>query len=511
MEQKRQALAKPPNNVLYAARTELALLLLTPLVAGAVVMALELIGLRLLTPRFGASTHVWGGLLGTVMAILALGYLLGGWLADRWPWPTLMHGLLLAASLYLVVVLFLDERLLDLSEGLGFVWGPVLATFLLFGPPMLLLGSVSPFVIKLLAELRWVGTRAGQVFALSTAGSLTGMLLTAFWLIPSFGTRATLRLCVATILVAAVAGLIRRSRASRALLPVGLALVIVPNTGSDSALYRGESAYNTVIVEEREGGRLLMLNERRQGFHSVRSPGRVLTGLYYDFFYLGPILSGGKEILILGMAGGTTVEGYRRLFPGARLTAVEIDPLIVRVARDYFGVTEGPDLEIHIQDARLFLAGGTSPFDVIEVDLFTGGPEIPFHVLTLEFFHLARKRLLPNGVILVHVLAPGGVGTLAGTVSVTMASVFPSVFEVPLTHSRILLGFREEVDLGGLRARLTVNTIDELRAVRRTARNWLRRAPLGPAESILTDDWAPVEHLTQEMLERHRHESVRPW
>jgi spermidine synthase len=473
-------------------------------------MALELIGLRLLSPRFGASTYVWGGLLGTVMAALALGYLLGGWLADRRPWPTLVHWLLLAAALYLVVVLFLNEWLLDLSEGLGFAWGPILATFLLLGPPMLLLGSVSPFVIKLLAELRWVGTRAGQVFALSTAGSLTGTLLTAFWLIPSFGTRATLRLCVAAILVTAVAGLIRRSRASSALLLVGLVLVLAANAGPDGALYRSESAYNTVIVEERGGGRLLRLNERRLEFHSVRFPGRVLTGLYYDFFYLGPLLSSGKEILILGMAGGTTVEGYRRLFPGAHLTAVEIDPLVVRVARDYFGVIEGPDLDIHIQDARPFLASGTSLFDVIEVDLFAGGVESPFYVLTLEFFHLARKRLRPNGVILVNVVAPGGIGTLAGAVSVTLASVFPSVFEVPLTHHRILLAFREGVALEDLRARLNVNAIDGLQGVRQTARNRLRRALLGPAESILTDDRAPVERLTQEMLARYRPKTARP-
>jgi len=239
MERKSQERAKTAIGRLCAARVELTILLLTPFLAGAAIMALELIGLRLITPRFGASTYVWGGLLGTVMAALALGYLFGGWLADRRPWPTLVHWLLLAASLYLVVVLFLGERLLDLSEGLGFAWGPVLATFLLLGPPMLLLGSVSPFVIKLLAELRWVGTRAGQVFALSTAGSLTGTLLTAFWLIPSFGTRATLRLCVAAILVTAVAGLIRRSRTSSALLLVGLVLVLAgtlaqmaPSTGA---------------------------------------------------------------------------------------------------------------------------------------------------------------------------------------------------------------------------------------------------------------------------------------
>ena len=120
------------------------LLLVAPLLSGAAIMGLELVGLRLLAPRFGASTYVWGGLLGTIMAALAVGYLLGGALADRRPRPGWVFGLLLASAAWVAGDLLATEAVLDAAERLGATFGPVLATALLLAPPMLLLGSVSP-------------------------------------------------------------------------------------------------------------------------------------------------------------------------------------------------------------------------------------------------------------------------------------------------------------------------------------------------------------------------------
>jgi spermidine synthase len=480
------------------------LLLVSLFVAGAAVMALELLGVRLLAPRFGASTYVWGSLLGTIMGALAVGYMLGGRLADRQPRAVWVHGFVLAASLYLILVLLLAAPVLDLCGKLGAVSGPLAATILLFGPPQILLGSVSPFVVRLLSEAGWIGTTAGRVFALSTCGSLAGTFLTAFWLIPSFGSRTTLRLWIAALLLSSVAGLVVQSRAALRLLATGLVL-LVPDAARDPlVLFRGESAYNTVIVEERGGARRLLLNDERFGIHSVRFPDRILTGLYYDAFYVGPILAGGKDVLILGMAGGTTASGYRRLFPGIRLTAVEIDPLIVEVAKAYFGVSTGPDLQVRVADARPFLADGTSRFDVIEADLFAGGLYAPFYVITKEFFELARTRLRPNGVIVVNVLALGGDGSLAGAVAATMAQVFPSVFELPLRNQRLLFGLLQPVDVEVLRSRLDGNEVADLAEVSRAIRSRLRSAMHGTDDPILTDDHAPIERLTDDMVKRTR-------
>ena len=120
------------------------LLLVAPFLSGAAIMGLEPVGLRLLARRFGASTYVWGGLLGTIMAALAVGYLLGGALTDRRPRPGWVFGLLLASAACVAGDLLATEAVLEAGERLGATLGPVLATALLPAPPMLLLGSVSP-------------------------------------------------------------------------------------------------------------------------------------------------------------------------------------------------------------------------------------------------------------------------------------------------------------------------------------------------------------------------------
>ncbi len=492
-----------------AARSRRLVLLASPLVSGATIMALELVGLRLLAPRFGASTYVWGGLLAVIMAGLAGGYLFGGWLADRRPRPATVFWLLAASAFWVAADLWLAERVLAWSDPLGPTWGPVLATGLLLAVPMVLLGSVSPFVVRLDADLGSLGVTTGSIFALGTAGSLGGTFLAAFWLIPSYGNRSTLRLVIATLALAAVAGLLAHGTGPRRIV-AALLLVGAPSLAPAPALgpgivFRGESTYNTVFVEEGDGYRLLRLNQVAAGFHSIRPSSGLLTGVYYDILYLAPWLSGQRSVLVLGMAGGTTIRGYRQLYPGIRITAVEIDPLVARLAGEYFGVTPGPDLDVHVADARRFLAEDRGVYDTIEVDLFAGGPYAPFYCLTRQFFAAARERLAASGVVAVNVFAPEGDRTLVDAVAATMNAVYPSVFEVPLEEESILLGFRRPVGQEELVARLASPGVPAaVRIVARAAAGRVRPRPGGSAAPVFTDDLAPVERMTHRMIVRRR-------
>ena len=328
-------------------------LLQAPVLSGAAIMGLELVGLRLLGPRFGASTYVWGGLLGTVMAALALGYLAGGWLADRRPRPRWVFGLLLAGAAWVAADLLMAEAALDVAERLGATLGPVVATAVLLAPSMIALGSISPFVVKLEGQLSSLGISAGRVFALSTAGSLAGTFLTAFWWIPDYGCRLTLRFLLVALVALGMAGLAwpasRARRAALALALAGLPFLVPDPPLLTGIVFAGESPYNTVFVEDQGGKRLLRLNAPREGYHSVRLGHAGPTGDYYDVLSLGPLLAQGRRVLVLGMGGGTTDTAYRRLYPGARVTAVEIDPLVVRVAHEYMGLERGPDVEVRVE------------------------------------------------------------------------------------------------------------------------------------------------------------------
>src|SRR6476620_4195136 len=175
--------------------------------AGIGALATEITASRLLAPYFGSSTVVWANLIGIILAALALGYWLGGRVADRRPDRKLLGWIVLAAAVFVAVVPFAAKPFLDLTvEGLdsasaGAVVGSFLAVLLLCSPPVVLLGLVSPFAIRLsVSSIATAGTVAGRLYALSTAGSLVGTFLPALVLIPAIGTQRTF------LVVAAVVG-----------------------------------------------------------------------------------------------------------------------------------------------------------------------------------------------------------------------------------------------------------------------------------------------------------------
>nr|MDQ4030635.1 fused MFS/spermidine synthase [Actinomycetota bacterium] len=188
--------------------------------AGTGTLATEISASRLLAPYYGSSTIVWANLIGLVLLALSLGYWLGGRLADRRPEPRLLGRLVLGAALFVAAIPFVTEPILDVAaEGLdelsaGAVVGSFFATLFLFAPPVLLLGMVSPFAIRLaIAEVESAGAVAGRLYALSTAGSLLGTFLPALVTIPAFGTQRTLLLSAAVLAVSGALLLPRRSLA----------------------------------------------------------------------------------------------------------------------------------------------------------------------------------------------------------------------------------------------------------------------------------------------------------
>ena len=183
-------------------------LYLTSFLCGATIMVLEILGFRLLPPYFGASISVWGSLLGVVMVALAVGYYAGGFLADRMPYPRMLYLMVLVAAGYNLLVLVAYRDILEFAMRFDLVTGSLAASLLLFAVPMATLGTVSPFIIRLLARDGAVGTVAGHVYAVSTVGSLAGTFLASFYLIPTIGIRASLTLSLVTLTVVAGLGLL---------------------------------------------------------------------------------------------------------------------------------------------------------------------------------------------------------------------------------------------------------------------------------------------------------------
>src|SRR5918998_2625100 len=263
-------------------------------VVGTGSLGAEIAAVRLLSPYFGASTIVWANTIGVVLVALSVGYWLGGRWADRRPHMRGLCLLALVAAGLLALVPFAADPLLDVavdaldSISAGAFLGSLVGVLGLVAIPVLLLGAVSPWAIRLaVSAVEEAGTVAGRLYALSTAGSLVGTLLSALVLIPLVGTRRTFLIFAFAIAVIAVWGL--RPGWRHALAPAAIAaLIALPvgtlkaKTDSGRVIHEAETEYQYArVVQTPSGERLLELNEG-QAQHSVYVPDSVLTGDVWD-------------------------------------------------------------------------------------------------------------------------------------------------------------------------------------------------------------------------------------
>jgi len=474
--------------------------------AGIGALATEITASRLLAPYFGSSTIVWANLIGIVLAALALGYWLGGRIADRRPQPSLLGFIVLAAALCVAAIPFVAKPFLDLTvEGLdeasaGAVIGSFLAVLLLFAPPVVLLGMVSPFAIRLaISSVATAGAVAGRFYALSTAGSLLGTFLPALVLIPAIGTQRTFLVIAALLAVSACFLLGARYLVVAAGL-AALALVPPGAVKGEAGLVHEETSYQQYIqvVERPDGRRLLYLNEG-VAVHSVWRPESVLTGGVWDAFLAVPPLLGRplESVAILGNAAGTTARALGVYYPEAEVDGVEIDPAVSRVGRRYFGMDDNPRLTVHDADARPFLRSTDRRYDLIVVDAYHQ-PYVPFYLATREFFRLVRERLAPGGIVALNVAAVPNDKRLVRAIGTTLSRELPQVLEWPaLRFNTIVLGLTDPLAPDELERRLLEGPPD-LASLRELLARDAR--PLTASGRPWTDDRAPVEWLTDRMI-----------
>jgi spermidine synthase len=473
-------------------------------VAGASTLAAELTGARLLAPWFGASNLVWANVIGLTLIYLSLGYWLGGKVADRYPNPRALGGVVIAAA---VAVAFLPLALTpifqaaqgafaDLSAG-AFV-ASFVGTMLMFLVPITLLGMVSPWAIRLsVKDVETAGSVAGRLYAISTLGSILGTFLPVLVLIPAIGTRRTLILIAAVLALAAVPLLGARAVAAPLVLAGMLMLPMgaIKTEPGEQVLFESESPYQYVQVSQTAGGeRVLRLNEG-WALHSVLpADGGALTGGYWDAFLTLPLLTGNPDarIAILGNAGGSTARAYRLTWPGVRVDGVEIDPVVTEAGNTYLDMA-GPNLTTHEADARFWLAGDHGSFDAVIVDAYRQ-PYIPFHLSTVEFFEEVRDRLTPNGVVAINVGTPPGEDAVVDRIASTMRSVFPAVLNARYGEfNSVLIGFVDPAAAADARTRLAAASGDTATAARILS-PLLTPVPAGG--EVFTDDLAPVEEMT---------------
>ena len=492
-------------------------------------LAIELSASRLLGNVFGTSNLVWASIIGLILIYLTVGYYVGGKWADRQPYPQTLYTIISWGAFTTGIVPLIAQPILRLAADafdqltLGVLGGSFAAVLVLFCVPVTLLGTVSPFAIRLaLDETQKTGRIAGQIYAISTLGSFIGTFLPGLVLIPLVGTMRTFIIFSGILLLVAFIGvwLVSGWRGILPLvwMPVLLAILTIwrisqPIKSSDGQIFERESSYNYIQVLEKDGYRYLRLNEG-QGIHSMWHPDLLSYNGPWEQFLVAPFFNPQdaqgvygpervKNMAIVGLAAGTIARQATAVFGPIPIDGFEIDPEIIDVGRKYFDMNL-PNLTAIAQDGRWGLDHSRKRYSMIGVDAYQP-PYIPWHLTTHEFFQTVFDHLETDGAMAINVgRAPGDrrlIDGLAGTIQ----TVFPSVYvmDVPDTFNSIIYATVQPTSMENLYKNLlylmTQPNVHPLliEAIQKTVVN---QQPIHASQVVFTDDKAPVEWITNSLV-----------
>lgn len=498
---------------------------LTVFVSGMTTLGIEFAASRLLGSVFGTSNLVWASIIGLILIYLTVGYTLGGRWADKDPSQTKFYTLLLWGSFTAGIVPFIARPVLmaaaDAFDQLqvGVLLGAFSAVLVLLVVPITLLGTITPFAIRLvLTDTQEAGKTAGRIYAISTLGSFLGTFTPDLLLIPWLGTRWTF---VVFSIALSLVGLIGSYLAGgwKAFVKwIWMPIVILilgfiwgqgPIKDHPGQIYEKESSYNYIQVLEEDGYRFLRLNEG-QGIHSIYHPDRIaywgtwMQVLPAPFFNPPPYLSGDVDkMAIIGLAAGTSARQASAAFGPIPIDGYEIDQEIINVGREYFGM-DFSNLNPITQDGRWGLAHSDTKYSLISIDAYRP-PYIPWHLTTREFFQEVYQHLDADGSLALNVgRVPQDEKLLSGLVA-TIQTVFPSVYviDVPGTFNSMIYATVAPSQWQNLEKNL-VYLMQEgspdptlVMAIEIALRN---QRPLPEGGQVFTDDKAPIEQITNQMV-----------
>ncbi len=517
-------------------------LYLTEFFSGMAVMAVEQGASRLLAPYFSSSQIVWTIIIGTIMIAMALGNIYGGRQADKDANPAKLYRRIIIAAVWIAAIPLVGKYIilgiagvLIIAVNTNFlIWAAFLACMVIFVFPLFLLGTVTPCLTKYTMDsLSDNGKIVGTLGACNTIGSIIGTFVPTFITIPAAGTAITFLIFSGVLLILGILYFVFNGggkKLTAVSLTIFLICSIFGNNDSfafwqNDLAYEGESIYNYLQVRDGDRATILSTNVLF-GVQSIRMKQENLTGLYYDYALLAPVMDGmvnesvsdtetvideplvdavqdsdqsRKKMLILGMGTGTFALQTTKYFSNVDVSGVEIDEKITDLAHTYFELPE--EIPVTTYDGRAYLNSDSGKYDVIMVDAYQD-ITIPFQMSSTEFFELVKNHLKDDGVMVVNMnmisdSEDGITSYLADTISTQFTEVYTA--DVKGSTNRELFATNDSSRITSLQSRIDQIEDEELRAMMNEVSGRLERWI--PGNRIFTDDKAPVELLGMETID----------
>lgn len=494
---------------------------LTAFLCGVSVMAIELSASRLLAPTFGTSSIIWTIVIGLIMISLSIGNILGGRLADKHNSMDKLYSFIWIAAIWVALIPLLGKYVIDLIAIL-LIWilpnslliaGSSISCLIIFSLPLILLGIVPPYLVKLaVTDIKNNGKTTGQIYAVSTIGSIIGTFIPTFFTIPTIGTSKTFFVFSGILnLICLIYFIPRKIRVFRnlsSIIVIGI-LTFIPFGQSyafwkDNIRYESESMYNYLQVSETDDEMILSTNVAF-GIQSIYSKKKLLSGYFYDYALIAPFFRKNvsfeepNKLLILGMGTGTVAKLYKHFYPKAHIDGVEIDQKIVQLSKKYFNLQED-EANIYINDGRTFLTTrDADKYDVIMIDAYHD-ITIPFHMSTKEFFKQVKSHLTKDGIIVVNInMRTTSNSEMVDYFGQTLKSVMAKVYKCsPDSNTMIYASDNVNCESDFLENASKVKNDQPLFSVTGFTKNNMQEVT--ESKLVLTDDLAPVEILGVKVL-----------
>ncbi len=485
--------------------------------ASACILVIEIVAGRILAPVIGVSLYTWTSIIGIVLAGISLGNYLGGRIADWRPHPTTLGLILLAGGISSLAILPIFAAVADLFDSVPILPRIVLIVTSLFIAPSIILGMVTPVVIKLeLKDLQKTGNVVGRIYALSTAGSILGTFLTGFVLIQWWGTR-TILVVVSLVLVLLALALGNLWRpGTRNIAPVGVALLAVVAGLVGIGFARSalgspcleESAYFCIKVKDevRDGReiRILTLDALRHSFTDLSDPAHLVYTYEKVFADMADYIAEtepGMRVLFIGGGGYTMPRYLEHTYPESTLEVIEIDPAVTEVALEQFGLRPDTGIISYNEDARMKIPRlPHDKYDLVVGDAFND-LSVPYHLTTKEFNEDVAALLKEDGIYVANVVDERQDGRFLRSFASTLKETFDYVYVIrgdsnwdsPSRHTYVIAGANQPFtayDLNSAANRAGRASTTELMPGADFAL-WLKEDP----GVVLTDDYVPVDNM----------------
>ena len=495
---------------------------LTSFLCGMTVMGVELSATRLLAPYFGTSSIVYTVVIGLIMISMSIGNVLGGRSADKHNNLGRLFAMLWIVAVWVAIIPLVGKYVIAISAvimmwilpGHLLVAGSVFSCLLVFSAPLLILGMVSPYLVKLgVKDMENSGRTTGEIYAASTIGSIIGTFIPTFLTIPYIGTQKSFLVFALGLNLICLYYFVKTKKGfiKSVITTVLTAVLLFMPLNSSYAFWKttvleDESLYNYLQVAE-EGNSVILSTNVAFGVQSIYKKNQTLSGMYYDYALMSPFFLENSDaekkldVLVLGMGTGTFAKQCKYYFPNSKIDGVEIDEKIVNLSKEYFGLKED-EATVYVNDGRTFLAGREAGmYDIVMVDAYHD-ITIPFHMSTTEFFAEIKEHLNPGGVIMININMRSENSTeIVDYLTQTLKSNMNKVYKYHVPNSSNTIVFSSDQTDCLKNYENNMNLLDSENPLLPIAKRvFENQSEVTEAKYVFTDDLAPVELLGQKVL-----------